>query len=869
MESSAEIRSAFLDFFKQHGHEVVPSAPLVPANDPTLLFTNAGMVQFKDVFLGKESPGYSCAVSSQRCLRAGGKHNDLENVGYTARHHTFFEMLGNFSFGDYFKQEAIHYAWDFLTKVIELPEDRLWVTVYQEDKQAADIWLNDIGVNAQRFSSIGADDNFWTMGDTGPCGPCTEVFYDYGEDMPGGPPGTFGQEGDRYTEIWNLVFMQYERDKQGVLSNLPAPSVDTGMGLERLAAVLQGVTNNYETDLFVGIISAAADIAKVTDTTMPSLRVIADHIRACAFMIVDGVQPSNEGRGYVLRRVIRRAARHGNKLGIEGPFFYRLVQPLVEGMGTTCPELVDSSLKVQRILEQEEQRFSDTLIQGMRILQEDIEKLSGNTISGETAFKLYDTYGFPCDLTADIAREQQLKVDIAGFEKHMELQRERGRQASHFDSEYDALPVVHTATVFTGYGCIQDQAAVQEVFVENKPVKVISEGESGSIILEKTPFYAESGGQVGDQGTLTNDLAHFQVVDTQRLGSAHVHSGKLVSGCLKVGDHVQAEVSATRRQATVLNHSATHLMHAALRQVLGTHVQQKGSLVAPDRLRFDFSHNAPVSAEELDRIEDVVNHQIRLNSTVKAKIMPKDQALGAGAVALFGEKYGRDVRVLSIGNFSLELCGGTHVERSGDIGAFKIISESGIASGIRRIEAMTGESAMGWVQKNENQIAGIASLLKVSKGRVIEKISQLLEQNRLLEKELDRLKAKVASQAGSDLVDHVVEVDGIKVLACTIEGADLKALRSMVDQLKHRLGSSAIVLGTFKDSKVSLVAGVTNDQTHRIKASDLVNAVAVQVGGKGGGRDDMAQAGGNKPSALGTALQSVPDWVRENLQQLP
>ena len=866
MEYSAEIRSAFLNFFKQNGHEVVPSGPLVPANDPTLLFTNAGMVQFKDVFLGKESPGYSCAVSSQRCLRAGGKHNDLENVGYTARHHTFFEMLGNFSFGDYFKQEAIHYAWEFLTKVVQLPEDRLWVTVYKDDEQAADIWLNEIGVNAQRFARIGTADNFWAMGDTGPCGPCTEVFYDYGETVRGGPPGTPEQDGDRYTEVWNLVFMQYERDRQGMLTGLPKPSVDTGMGLERLAAILQGATNNYETDLFAGIIGAAADIAKVTDTATPSLRVIADHIRACAFMIIDGVVPSNEGRGYVLRRIIRRAARHGYKLGIEGPFFYRLVQPLMESMGTACPELADSGLRVQKVLEHEEQRFGDTLSQGMRILQEDIEKLSGDTISGETVFRLYDTYGFPCDLTADIAREQRLKIDFTGFEKHMEVQRARGRQASRFDMEYNAVPAVHTSTVFTGYDCMQDQAIVQEIFVDNNLEEKISEGESGSIILEKTPFYAESGGQVGDQGILKSDQALFEVADTQKQGNAHVHYGKLVSGRLETGDHVLAQVNTARRESTALNHSATHLMHAALREVLGGHVQQKGSLVAPDRLRFDFSHDTPVSDEELDRIENIVNHQIRLNSAATAKIMAKDQALGAGAVALFGEKYGDDVRVLSIGDFSLELCGGTHVKRTGDIGVFKIVSESGIASGTRRIEAVTGESALDWIHENENKLSDIANLVRVSRNEVRGKIGQLLEQNRTLEKELDQLKARVASQAGSDLIGHAVEVDGIKVLAYAIEGADPKSLRDTVDQLKNKLGSAAIVLGTTKDSRVSLVAGVTGNQTHRIRAGDLVNAVAEQVGGKGGGRDDMAQAGGNKPAALEAALKSVPDWVRANLQ---
>ena len=867
MERSAGIRSAFLDFFGQYGHEIVPSAPLVPLSDPTLLFTNSGMVQFKEVFLGKHSPGYSRAASSQRCLRAGGKHNDLENVGYTARHHTFFEMLGNFSFGDYFKQEAIHYAWEYLTKVVQLPEDRLWVTVYREDQEAADIWLNDVGVNAERFRLIDSDDNFWSMGDTGPCGPCTEVFYDYGESVPGGPPGSADQEGDRYTEIWNLVFMQYERNKHGELTNLPKPSVDTGMGLERLTAVLQGVTNNYETDLFDGIISAAAEIAEATDKTLPSLRVIADHIRACAFMIVDGVMPTNEGRGYVLRRIIRRAARHGYKLGMEGPFFYRLVQPLIECMGSTYAELADASHKVQNVLENEEQRFSDTLVQGMRILQEDIEKLSGDTISGETAFKLYDTYGFPCDLTADIAREQKLKVDMAGFDVRMKEQQERARRASHFDTGYDTVQAVNAApTQFTGYDGMHHQAVVQEIFVGDRSAEAISTGDTGSIILEKTPFYAESGGQVGDQGVLKSNLAVFRVSDTQKQGQVHVHFGSLESGCIRLGDSVQAQVDTGRRQAITLNHSATHLLHAALRTVLGEHVQQKGSLVAPDRLRFDFSHDSPVSEEELARIENIVNHQVRLNSEATAKIMEKDQALKDGALALFGEKYESDVRVLSIGDFSVELCGGTHVSRSGDIGVFKIISESGIASGIRRIEAITGDTAIAWVQENEKELSDIASLLRVSKKNVIEKVEQILVQNQKLEKDLGMLQSKVSSQVGSDLLEHAVELGGVKVLACTIEGADMKSLREMVDRLKDRLGSSVIVLGTFKESKVSLVAGVTTDLTDHIKASTLVNSVAVQVGGKGGGRDDMAQAGGNNPDALHGALQSVPDWVRTNLQ---
>lgn len=866
MEYSAEIRSAFLDYFKQNGHEIVPSSPLVPANDPTLLFTNAGMVQFKEVFLGKETLNYTRAASSQRCVRAGGKHNDLENVGHTARHHTFFEMLGNFSFGDYFKKEAIHYAWEFLTKVAQLPEQRLWVTVFEEDEEASEIWLNDIKVNQQQFARIGAKDNFWAMGDTGPCGPCTEIFYDHGETVQGGPPGTPEQEGDRYVEVWNLVFMQYERDREGKLSPLPKPSVDTGMGLERLTAIIQGVTSNYDTDLFTEIINTTADIAKVTDTSSPSLRVIADHIRSCSFMITDGVVPSNEGRGYVLRRIIRRAARHGHKLGIKEPFFYKLVQPLLENMGQAYPELMVAHERVQKVLENEEQRFSETLNQGMRILQEDIEKLSGDTISGETVFKLYDTYGFPADLTADAALEYHLKIDEAGFESHMEAQRERGRQASRFDVEYDASLAVQTTTEFTGYDRIQDNAVVQEIFVSSESVKVISEGELGIIILDKTPFYAESGGQIGDQGILKNDSTMFEVTDTQKQGNAHAHIGKLVSGSLTVGDNVTADVNAERRWATVLNHSATHLMHAALRLILGEHVQQKGSLVAPDRLRFDFSHDAPVTEEELNHIEAIVNEQIRMNTAATAKITSKDQALAAGAMALFGEKYGDDVRVLSIGDFSVELCGGTHVDRAGDIGIFKIVSESGIASGIRRIEAVTGESALNWINENENNLSNIANLVKASKSEAKDKVVQLLERNRALEKELNQLKAKLASQAGSDLIENAIEIDGLKVLAHKIDGADPKSLRDTLDQLKNKLGSAAIVLGTSSGSKVNLIAGVTKDQTNRIKAGDLVNAVAVQVGGKGGGRPDMAQAGGNNPAALDAALQSVPDWVRANLQ---
>lgn len=865
MELSSELRSAFLNYFKENGHEIVPSSPLVPGNDPTLLFTNAGMVQFKEVFLGKEVLNYTRATSSQRCVRAGGKHNDLENVGYTARHHTFFEMLGNFSFGDYFKSEAIHYAWDFLTNVLGLPEEKLWVTVYEDDVEAAEIWLNEIKVDASKLARIGAKDNFWSMGDTGPCGPCTEIFYDHGDKVPGGPPGTPEEDGDRYVEIWNLVFMQYDRDKHGNLNPLPKPSVDTGMGLERLAAILQGVTNNYDTDLFSGIIKTTAEITNVKDTSNPSLRVIADHIRSCSFMIVDGVIPSNEGRGYVLRRIIRRAARHGNKLGITEPFFHKLVQPLVENMGTAYSELVDAQARVEKVLEMEEHRFNETLHQGMRILQDDIKNISGDTISGETVFKLYDTYGFPADLTADVAREQNLKIDESGFQKQMEAQRERGRQASRFDVDYDASLAVQTSSEFTGYGHIEGEGVVQEIFVNNESVKTIKQGETGLVILDQTPFYAESGGQVGDQGLLKSKQATFEVADTQKQANAHAHIGKQITGALKVGDNIHAHADAIHRQAVVLNHSATHLMHAALRKVLGEHVQQKGSLVAADRLRFDFSHDAPISDADLQKIEDIVNYQIRMNTEARANTMSKDKALEEGAMALFGEKYGDEVRVLSIGKFSVELCGGTHVNRTGDIGIFKIMSETGIASGVRRIEAVTGEGALLWIKGNEIQLASIADAVKSSKAEAKDKVVQLLERNRLLEKELNQLKMKLATQAGSDLADAAIEIDGMKVLAHKIEGADIKSLRDILDQLKNKLGSAAIVLGTSNGDKVSLIAGVTKDQTSRIKAGDLVNAVAVQVGGKGGGRPDMAQAGGTDPAALDAALKSVPDWIRANL----
>ncbi|MFW5453148.1 alanine--tRNA ligase [Thioalkalivibrio sulfidiphilus] len=862
---SADLRTSFLEYFRSKSHEVVPSSPLIPGNDPTLLFTNAGMVQFKDVFLGREQRPYVRATSSQRCVRAGGKHNDLENVGYTARHHTFFEMLGNFSFGDYFKREAIQYAWEYLTQVLKLPEEKLWVTVFEEDDEAADIWLKDVGVNPERFSRIGASDNFWSMGDTGPCGPCTEIFYDHGPEVPGGPPGTPEADGDRYIEIWNLVFMQYDRAKDGTLTPLPRPSVDTGMGLERLAAVMQGVHSNYEIDLFQNLIRAIRDMAKGADPTSPSLRVIADHIRSCSFLVADGVMPANEGRGYVLRRIIRRAARHGHKLGLDEPFFHRLVGPLVAEMGEAYPELVKAQPMVERVLRQEEERFAETLEKGLRILEEDIDGLKGTEIPGKTIFVLYDTYGFPVDLTGDIARERGLTLDMAGFEAEMEVQRERARAASHFDADYHRKLKIEGESAFTGYEHLDGQGRVIALFRDGEPVEALASGEHGLVVLDETPFYAESGGQVGDTGELLAEGVIFEVTDTRKHGAAHAHVGRVVEGRIAQGDVLGAKVNQSRRQAVVLNHSATHLMHAALREILGDHVQQKGSLVAPDRLRFDFSHFQPVSAEELERIERRVNAAIRANAEAEARIMPIDQALESGAMALFGEKYGDEVRVLSMGGFSTELCGGTHVRRTGDIGVFKILSESGVASGIRRIEAVTGENALNYIGETEKNLSRIAEMVKAGRGDLDEKVALLVERSRQLEKELEALKGKLASAAGSSLADQAVEVNGIKVLAANLEGADPKSLRDTVDQLKNKLGEAAVVLATVKDGKVSLVAGVTQGQTARLKAGELVNAVAQQVGGKGGGRPDMAMAGGTDPSGLPGALASVPDWVRERL----
>ncbi|MEJ2309902.1 MAG: alanine--tRNA ligase [Gammaproteobacteria bacterium] len=871
MKSSAEIRQAFLDYFEQRGHRVVDSSPLVPGNDPTLLFTNAGMVQFKDVFTGREKRPYNRAVTSQRCVRAGGKHNDLENVGYTARHHTFFEMLGNFSFGDYFKEDAIKYAWEFLTETLGLPADRLWVTVYEEDDEAADIWLKQIGVAPARFTRIGdkpggkryESDNFWSMGDTGPCGPCTEIFYDHGESVEGGPPGTPEEDGDRYIEIWNLVFMQYNRDADGTMTPLPKPSVDTGMGLERLAAVLQNVHSNYEIDLFQHLIRAAAEATATADLESKSLRVIADHIRSAAFLVVDGVMPSNEGRGYVLRRIVRRAIRHGYQLGQKQPFMYRLVAALDEVMGDAYPELRKNREQVAKVLRVEEERFAETIEQGMKILEEEIASLDGDTIPGEVVFRLYDTYGFPADLTADIARERELKVDEAGFDMAMEQQRERARAASRFGADQSFRITLEGETCFTGYDHLEDEGTVQALYVDGEAVDAISAGQSAVVILDKTPFYAESGGQVGDRGLLVSHGGGvFAVSDTQKQGGdVSGHIGVLESGELKAGDRVDARVNKALRQATVLNHSATHLMHAALRRVLGDHVQQKGSLVDAERLRFDFSHFEPVTSEQLLVIEQLVNSQIRANNPAETSIMPLEQAKASGAMALFGEKYADDVRVLRLGDFSVELCGGTHVRAAGDIGLFKITSESGIASGVRRIEAVTGERALALVEAEEQQLQSVASLLKAGKDDINVKLEQLLAKNRELEKELDRLKAKQAASAGSDLASQVVEINGIKTLAAELPGADAKTLRETMDQLKSKLGSAVILLATRSDEKVNLAAGVTRDLTDRFKAGDLVKLAAEKVDGKGGGRPDMAQAGGNNPAALPDALAVMESWI--------
>ncbi len=864
--SSAALRSRFLDYFRRHGHEIVPSSPLVPANDPTLLFTNAGMVQFKDVFLGLESRPYRRAASAQRCVRAGGKHNDLENVGYTARHHTFFEMLGNFSFGDYFKREAIHFAWEFLTRELAIPAEKLWVTVYEEDDEAAAIWLDEIGVDPARFGRIGAEDNFWSMGETGPCGPCSEIFYDHGPEIAGGPPGTPEADGDRYVEIWNLVFMQYDRDASGELTPLPKPSVDTGMGLERLAAVMQGVHSNYDIDLFRNLIAAAARLAGRDDLDHPSLRVIADHIRSSAFLVVDGVLPSNEGRGYVLRRIIRRAIRHGYQLGIREVFFHRLVAPLVQEMGEAYPELARARAQVERVLSQEEARFAETLEQGMEILETAIAGLQGTVIPGETVFQLYDTYGFPVDLTADIARERGLEVDMAGFEREMAAQRARARAAGQFQADYAARVAVAGGSEFTGYEHLaEEDSHVLALLRDGEPVVRLSAGEEGAIVLDVTPFYAESGGQVGDRGILRCGDNVFEVRDTQKQGEVILHLGRVREGAFREGDAVLARVDEAARRATALNHTATHLLHAALRRVLGEHVVQKGSLVEPARLRFDYAHYEAPSPDRLAEIEQLVNDRIRDNLPVETVVTSFEAARRMGAMALFGEKYGDEVRVLRIDDFSIELCGGTHARRSGDIGLFKIVSEGGIAAGVRRIEAVTGAAAVRWVQDLARRLEDMAALFKTAPEQVTEKAAQLLARNRELEKTVATLKARLASSAGSDLASRAVEVAGCRVLAAQLEAADARSLRETLDQLKNKLGTAAVVLATAEADKVTLVAGVTKDLTARLKAPDLVNFVARQVGGKGGGRPDMAQAGGKDPAALPAALAQVPAWVEERL----
>jgi alanyl-tRNA synthetase len=866
MKSSAEIRYLFLEFFQKKGHEIVPSSPLVPANDPTLLFTNAGMVQFKELFLGQEVRKYTKAVTSQRCVRAGGKHNDLENVGYTARHHTFFEMLGNFSFGDYFKREAIQYAWEFLTVTLALPAEKLWITVFDEDDEAADIWIKEMGVHPARLSRIGAKDNFWSMGDTGPCGPCSEIFYDHGEDVAGGPPGTPEEDGDRYIEIWNLVFMQFDRAADGTLTPLPKPSVDTGMGLERLAAVLQHVHNNYDIDLFQRLIQAIQALSGTKDASNTSLRVIADHIRSCAFMITDGVQPSNEGRGYVLRRIIRRAIRHGHKLGMTEDFFYKLVAPLVAEMGEAFPELAKAQPIVERALKQEEARFADTLENGLKILENAIGQLSDKEIPGEIVFQLYDTYGFPIDLTADIAREHELTLDVAGFERAMEAQRTRARSASQFSGGLPEHVDINGITVFSGYEKSFDVATITNILIDGEHVEQLHAGQHGIIVLDNSPFYAESGGQAGDLGQISTDTANFDVTDTRKQGKAFTHIGICEHGSFKVGEKIVAHIDEQSRIATGLNHSATHLLHAALQKILGDHVAQKGSLVNAHRLRFDFSHFEPVSSAQLHDIERLVNQQIRLNHAIETNIMTLDDAKKTGAMALFGEKYEEDVRVLKMGDFSTELCGGIHASRTGDIGLIKITSEAGTASGIRRIEAVTGEMALDYIDLSESRVQEIASLVKANSETVTEKTAQLVQRSRQLEKELDTLKSKLASSAGSDLASNAQDVSGIKVLAAILDGADTKTLRDTVDQLKNKLGTAAVILASIEDDKITLIAGVSKDITDKIRAGDLVGHVAVQVGGKGGGRPDMAQGGGNQPENLSAALDSVISWINSKLE---
>ncbi|AUX94542.1 alanine--tRNA ligase [Mixta gaviniae] len=873
-KSTAEIRQTFLDFFHSKGHQVVASSSLVPNNDPTLLFTNAGMNQFKDVFLGQDKRSYSRATTSQRCVRAGGKHNDLENVGYTARHHTFFEMLGNFSFGDYFKKEAIAFAWELLTSAswFNLPKERLWVTVYATDDEAYDIWANDIGVPHERIIRIGdnkgsayASDNFWQMGDTGPCGPCSEIFYDHGDHIYGGPPGSPEEDGDRYIEIWNIVFMQFNRQPDGTMLPLPKPSVDTGMGLERISAVLQHVNSNYEIDLFQKLIKAVAEVTGATDLSNKSLRVIADHIRSCAFLIADGVIPSNENRGYVLRRIIRRAVRHGNMLGAKGSFFYKLVGPLIEVMGSAGEDLQRQQAQVEQILKSEEEQFAKTLERGLALLDEELANLQGDTLDGETVFRLYDTFGFPADLTADVCRERNLKIDEQGFEKAMEQQRQRAREASGFGADYSNVISIDAASAFKGYDSLALKAAITAIYVDGQPADEISAGQEGVIVLDETPFYGESGGQVGDTGVLKGVNAEFRVSDTQKYGQAIGHIGKLAAGHLRVGDRLDAQVDEARRARIRLNHSATHLLHAALRQVLGDHVAQKGSLVNDKYLRFDFSHAEAMKAQEIRQVEDIVNAQIRRNLPVETNIMDLEEARAKGAMALFGEKYDARVRVLSMGDFSTELCGGTHASRTGDIGLFRITSESGTAAGVRRIEAITGEAALAQVNAQAEQLQDIAQLVKANSSNLNEKVRAVLEHTRALEKELQQLKDQQAAQESASLSSKAVDIGGVKLLVSELSNVEPKLLRTMVDDLKNQLGSAVIVLATVAEGKVSLIAGVTKDLTDRVKAGELIGAVAQQVGGKGGGRPDMAQAGGTDAQALPAALAGVESWVASRL----
>jgi alanyl-tRNA synthetase len=862
--TTAEIRSAFLDFFSKHGHQKVDSSSLVPIDDPTLLFTNAGMNQFKDVFLGSDKRSYSRAVSSQRCVRAGGKHNDLENVGYTARHHTFFEMLGNFSFGDYFKTEAIRFAWQFLTEELKLPKEKLLVTVYAEDDEAFDIWANDIGIPKEKIIRIGTSDNFWSMGDTGPCGPCSEIFYDHGEHIWGGVPGSAEEDGDRFIEIWNLVFMQFNRQADGSMEPLPKPSIDTGMGLERLSAILQKVHSNYEIDIFQHLIRDAAAIVGTDDIEDKSLRVIADHIRSCAFLICDGVIPSNEGRGYVLRRIIRRAVRHGYKLGADDVFFYKLVQSLAKQMGNAYPELKTNQASIEKVLKAEEEQFSRTLERGMGILNDALEQLDTKVVPGELVFKLYDTFGFPADLTNDVAREKGFSIDEDGFNAAMAQQRKRAQQASQFDTDYNEVLKSEQSSEFLGYEAEQSKATVVELFHKGQSVQSLEAGEEGVVVLDQSPFYAESGGQVGDTGKLALAGGQFKVVDTSKLGHAIAHKG-LAEAAIKLGDNVEALVDSERRAAIKLNHSATHLMHAALKLIIGDHVNQKGSLVDAQRLRFDFSHFEAITKEQLLEIEALVNQQVRANHPLQTQLMELEQAKASGAMALFGEKYDEQVRVISMGEFSVELCGGTHVQRSGDIGLFKIVSEAGIASGVRRIEALTGDAAIAYVQKQSSDITNLSSLLKSDSHGLQDKVVHLLEQSKSLEKEIAKLKQQLANQAGADLLSSVIEIHGVKVLSANVTGVDPKSLRTMLDELKNKLSSCVVLLGLAADDKVSLIAGVSKDLTNKVSAGELINFIAQQVGGKGGGKPDMAQAGGSQPENLDKALSSLSGWLQDKL----